>query len=370
MVSQTNNKAIQEFIHDYSTENEDYSFSFEDEDKRFGEILDNLTLQVESLLDPKKIRAIDNRLKRLQLSLSSQQEQVRISSIRILAARSLCLEEVFESLQPINKELESWRECNGENFKKIKYWFRRLNCLPSKVFPSTLGDVVKDKAISEISNFLRRDNSGIFSVKDLSLMSFPDMFKYSIFSTKIIKLDLSCNKLESISKSIGLLYNIEELDISRNRLRALPNSFKRLGKLRKFNISSNKIKSLPKSMGSLFNLEELILGHNKLNNLPSTFRKLTTLRKIELSVNRFKSLPSLFSELRSLVDLAINYNLLVRLPGFIGSLTALQIVSASFNNLSSISQEVGNSTSLKTLNLANNRNLTCLPNEILDLPET
>jgi Leucine-rich repeat (LRR) protein len=75
-------------------------------------------------------------------------------------------------------------------------------------------------------------------------------------------------------------------------LRALPDGFTRLKKLRMTRLFQNRLESLPERIGDLSRLEQISLYQNRLHHLPDSFARLTHLRKLNLGWNEFKTLPA------------------------------------------------------------------------------
>lgn len=97
-----------------------------------------------------------------------------------------------------------------------------------------------------------------FGGQNLKVIS-PLLFNY----TFLTKLYLNCNKLTSLSESIGKLRSLTHLDVSLNQLRTLPPEIGMLVNLKQLLLFDNQIDYLPPELGSLFQLEMLgIEGNN------------------------------------------------------------------------------------------------------------
>lgn len=90
--------------------------------------------------------------------------------------------------------------------------------------------------------------------------------------TELEWLDLSLNSLEELPEEICLL-NLWGIHLSRNQLKALPEGFGRLTTLLVVNIECNKIKRLPDGLENLVNLYEISVDGDLLSQLPSNLRR-------------------------------------------------------------------------------------------------
>ena len=107
-------------------------------------------------------------------------------------------------------------------------------------------------------------------------------------------LDLSNQNLTSIPFGVREIKDLEELDLSNNRVEALlflPNN------IRKLNISGNNLSHMPLGIFGLEGLEELDLSNNKLTSLCRGIFEFPprNLKKLNISGNDLESLGSLLS---------------------------------------------------------------------------
>ncbi|MHA1727653.1 MAG: leucine-rich repeat domain-containing protein, partial [Promethearchaeota archaeon] len=87
----------------------------------------------------------------------------------------------------------------------------------------------------------------------------------------------------------GLIrFHIDELNLSENNLKSLPNSIGNFKSLVKFELRSNKFNMLPDSIGELECLKSLILDNNQLESLPWNIRRLKGLKYLYLEKNPWK----------------------------------------------------------------------------------
>ena len=90
-------------------------------------------------------------------------------------------------------------------------------------------------------------------------------------------LDLSKNKLPAVPAAIGDLGNLEFLNLSGNQLEDVPPEFGNLSNLQYLNLGFNQLQTLPAAIGDLSNLKTLYLHRNPLKGLPYTMGNLTKL---------------------------------------------------------------------------------------------
>ena len=81
------------------------------------------------------------------------------------------------------------------------------------------------------------------------------------------------------------LKNLEELDLTRARLRVLPAEIGTLTKLKRLYLGKNALKKLPEEIGNLKELEILDLTGNLLDEIPSQVMNLPRLKELGLEDN-------------------------------------------------------------------------------------
>ena len=84
---------------------------------------------------------------------------------------------------------------------------------------------------------------------------------------------------------IWRLKNLEELDLTRARLRVLPAEIGTLTKLKRLYLGKNALKKLPEEIGNLKELEILDLTGNLLDEIPSQVVNLPRLKELGLEDN-------------------------------------------------------------------------------------
>ncbi|MFX1535390.1 MAG: leucine-rich repeat domain-containing protein [Promethearchaeota archaeon] len=227
-------------------------------------------------------------------------------------------------------------------------------------------------------------NKSLFRINlsDLDLSSAPS---WILAIPQLQELDLSWNKLNSLCETFEQLQSLQILNLRRNKLRSLPEAFGNLTQLVELYLWNNQLSSLPESFGNLTNLKELDLYENQLNTLPKTFENLTKLETLWLSENKLHSLPESFGNLVNLKELYLQENQLSSLPKSFYQLTNLQTLNLGDNQFTTLPGSFENLRNLVELRLYNNKlstlpesfgNLTSLQkldierNQLSSLPET
>lgn len=103
---------------------------------------------------------------------------------------------------------------------------------------------------------------------------------------------ISKNGLTSIPDEIGLLVNLERLDLSLNQIKSVGDKFASLHKLRKLDLSGNQLDTVPDPISKLTALEVLNMAKNFIHSLPTQLADLEKLVSIEVTGNPLISPPS------------------------------------------------------------------------------
>ncbi|OJJ22027.1 hypothetical protein BKI52_08280 [marine bacterium AO1-C] len=180
---------------------------------------------------------------------------------------------------------------------------------------------------------------------------------------------LENNGLKTLPDNFGNLRLVDDvLDLSNNKLKALPASICQLTHLKKLKLEHNKLKNLPKEFGELINLEELQLAYNQLKSLPESFENLTKLKgKLDLSQNKLTKFPLPMCKLAKITELELASNQITEIPAEIRTMKQLLFLRVDYNKLERIHESIGELNSLEALFLAYNK-LKELPESITSLP--
>ncbi|MEZ2301254.1 MAG: COR domain-containing protein [Microcoleus sp.] len=164
---------------------------------------------------------------------------------------------------------------------------------------------------------------------------------------------------ESSQKAIVLIYKNQNKELAMLETEGDREARQRIEKARQegareLDLSRLKLRELPQAISSLTNLRVLYLSDNQLTELPE-IAFLTQLQQLSLSNNQLKELPQTIASLTQLQVLYLHNNQLTELPEAIGSLTQLQFLSLSNNQLRELPEAITSLTQLQTIDLSTNQ---------------
>ncbi|MFM7566604.1 MAG: leucine-rich repeat domain-containing protein [Flavobacteriales bacterium] len=96
------------------------------------------------------------------------------------------------------------------------------------------------------------------------------------------RLDLSRNKLQFLGDSLPLLTSLTHLNLSANRFIAIPHAVFSMTHLKVLNLGMNDIEKVPDLIEQLIHLEQFILHDNAINSLSEKVKALPELRVLDL----------------------------------------------------------------------------------------
>ncbi|XP_017659663.1 PREDICTED: leucine-rich repeat-containing protein 18 [Lepidothrix coronata] len=182
------------------------------------------------------------------------------------------------------------------------------------------------------------------------------------------RLDLSKMGIATFPKCIlELAGDVDELDLSRNMLRKIPNTIEKFQNLLWLDLHSNQLDELPKEIGSLQNLTFLNICNNKLTteSLPEELNLLKNLKTLNLGLNCLETVPTTLGALRELVDLGLFDNVLTTIPKSVKNLPKIERMNVKRNPLRELEkpeEEIDTIKRIETLHLVEEKDLcsSCL----------
>ncbi|CAD5233657.1 unnamed protein product [Bursaphelenchus xylophilus] len=150
------------------------------------------------------------------------------------------------------------------------------NCISQ--LPITICELRSLETLEFRSNALRTIPPAISSMVSLTYLDLSDNhlteLPDALFTLPLRVLLLSRNRLQTLSVEIRhLAPTIEEIDLSANKIRVLPNGLSALTELRVLNLRGNQLKDLPADIGTM-SLKSLDLANNMLIRLPAELYRL------------------------------------------------------------------------------------------------
>ncbi|VVB10488.1 unnamed protein product [Arabis nemorensis] len=160
--------------------------------------------------------------------------------------------------------------------------------------------------------------------------------------------------------TIGKLSKLQSLDLSNNKISALPTDFWSLNTLKNLNLSFNKISgSFQSNVGNFGQLESLDISHNNISGeIPEAMDSLVSLRVLKLDNNGFQmSIPRGLLGCQSLVSIDLSSNQLEgSLPGGFGSaFPKLKTLNLAGNKIHGRDTNFAGMESISYLNISGNK---------------
>lgn len=143
----------------------------------------------------------------------------------------------------------------------------------------------------------------LLDLRDGGLREVPDQVRQPGHTS----VNLSGNNLEHINSG-SINEAVIEMDLSSNKLSAVPSSFNALVALTNLQLASNVLTSIGSSLSGLTNLKQLVLARNKLDDVSDAFDYLTALEYLDLSQNQLRGQPVFNQPLKQLTNLNLSDN--------------------------------------------------------------
>eukprot|EP01103_Thecamoeba_quadrilineata_P000073 TRINITY_DN10055_c0_g1_i1.p1 TRINITY_DN10055_c0_g1~~TRINITY_DN10055_c0_g1_i1.p1 ORF type:complete len:937 (+),score=204.98 TRINITY_DN10055_c0_g1_i1:130-2940(+) len=208
-----------------------------------------------------------------------------------------------------------------------------------------------DLAMNKFTSFPRELLIDYASIQKLGLSRNKlSMLDFDLQTTKdyrpgssVTDIDVSFNRLQTISPKIGRFYNLKILLLHKNLLGSIPEQIGALVHLVTLDISHNQLSSLPTSISNLASLQTLDLQSNEITSLPTWDRsqdKLSSLKRVQIQENRLSSLPECWCTLSNLQELNMTANHLTQLPNNLSTFTSLQALYLGSNHLTNLPEQI------------------------------
>ncbi|XP_070378539.1 protein toll-like isoform X2 [Dermacentor albipictus] len=176
--------------------------------------------------------------------------------------------------------------------------------------------------------------------------------------TDLVILYLGHNNLSFVNESIfSFSSKLEFLNLSRNKLTTLTGAFNRVRQIRGLQLSFNRIDNITGVLNGLSWLRKLSFRNNLISCVPDgTFSDNSNLLTVDLASNNIRWLGrDAFKGLLTLRNLRLQNNQLLSLNGSVRGLPKLEYLGVSFNELQVVeSGELENDASLTTVSFAKN----------------
>ena len=176
---------------------------------------------------------------------------------------------------------------------------------------------LRSKIVTTMYGKKRLDLSGC------DLLKLPEALP-ELTDHELEELYLSRNKLKTIPENVGKLNNITIVDVSGNQLSIFPANLTQLKKLRWLNISHNKLTTIPDAIGEMVEIGILDLSYNQLTVLSPVIKQLKKLKWLNISHNKLTTISDAIGEMVALEGLDLSYNQLTVLSPAITQLKKLQ----------------------------------------------
>ncbi|XP_034427354.1 leucine-rich repeat-containing protein 18 [Hippoglossus hippoglossus] len=144
------------------------------------------------------------------------------------------------------------------------------------------------------------------------------------------RLNLSFKGITRVPKEILKVYGRDEVNLSRNLIRKLPD-LSGMPNITVLDLHSNNLEQLPVTICHLENLEVLNLCNNRLTELPSELGLLKKLRTLHLGLNQLTALPTSFGELKELRHIGLSDNQFTGVPRCLSRLKKLEKINLERN---------------------------------------
>jgi hypothetical protein len=181
-----------------------------------------------------------------------------------------------------------------EPWHELHFFSNQFTRIPNETFHGLHGIELLNFKSGQLRILSRYALNGLFNLTELDF-SRNRLYKIepgAFLDTSLTRLILDFNSLYDAGISLDGLPQMQHLSIRNNYLSQLPDA--ELTNLRSLTAAGNRITSLSDKLQNFLNLEELDLSSNRLTSIGNnTFRNLTKVKVIKLAENRIISISEL-----------------------------------------------------------------------------
>ena len=130
------------------------------------------------------------------------------------------------------------------------------------------------------------------------------------------------------------------IDLSRNRLKSLPEGLRQFNDLRYLLLNRNRLRELPDWLPELAQLQALILDHNRFDDFPEVLLSMPQLEQLSIGENYLRGIPLDIDHMQGLHYLSLWGNVLASFPASLGDLPNLKVLDLLHNEMTMDEQEM------------------------------
>ena len=123
------------------------------------------------------------------------------------------------------------------------------------------------------------------------------------------------------------------IDLSRNRLKSLPDGLQQFKDLRYLLLNRNRLRDLPDWLPQMGQLQALILDHNRFDDFPEVLLSMPQLEQLSIGENYLRGIPLDIDHMQGLKYLSLWGNVLASFPASLGDVPDLKVLDLLHNEM-------------------------------------
>ncbi len=135
-----------------------------------------------------------------------------------------------------------------------------------------------------------------------------ELSAYFYHFPQLLNLNLSNNKIQTLSNELGKISKLESINLDNNELTSLPDGISILYNLKELTAANNHLSYVPSNLGQSHNLERINLSENMITDIPEEIGNCPGLWEVKLNDNKITSIPGSFGNLRDGVSVYLHNN--------------------------------------------------------------